>query len=58
MLTAEQRREVIAALALHFHRPVDLVDLATVGQPLLDQIVDTGVQVLGTSHPCRRSLSD
>ncbi len=33
-----------------FNRPVDLVDLRTVGQPLLDQIVSTAVQVIGTRH--------
>ena len=49
-LTAGQRRDITSALALDFNRPVDLVDLATVGQPLLDQIVDTGVQVVGTPH--------
>jgi predicted nucleotidyltransferase len=49
-LSTRQRRDITSALALHFNRPVDLVDLVTVGQPLLDQIVDTGVQVIGTPH--------
>ena len=34
-------------LALAFGRPVDLVDLATVGEPLLAQIISQGVKILG-----------
>jgi predicted nucleotidyltransferase len=47
-LTTAQRHDITTALALHVNRPIDLVDLATVGQPLLDQIVASGVQVIGT----------
>ena len=46
-LTADERIAVTEALALAFNRPVDLIDLRTAGQPLLDQIVSNGIQVLG-----------
>lgn len=49
-LTAEQRIAITEAIALAFNRPVDLIDLRNAGQPLLDQIVRTGVQVIGTRH--------
>ena len=46
-LTADERIAITEALALAFNRPVDLIDLRTAGQPLLDQIVSNGIQVLG-----------
>lgn len=49
-LSADERIAITEAIALAFNRPVDLVDLRTVGQPLLDQIVSTAVQVIGTRH--------
>ncbi len=49
-LTIDERIALTEAIALAFNRPVDLVDLRTAGQPLLDQIVSGGVQVLGTRH--------
>lgn len=49
-LTLDERIAIMEALALAFNRPVDLVDLRTAGQPLLDQIVSTGIQVIGTRH--------
>jgi predicted nucleotidyltransferase len=48
-LSVEERMALIAALASAFGRPVDLVDLATVGEPLLGQILQGGVRVLGSS---------
>lgn len=47
-LSAERRIDLIDALALAIGRPVDLVDLRTVGQPLLNQILKYGERVLGT----------
>lgn len=47
-LSADERIALVEALALAFNRPVDLVDLRTAGQPLLDQVVRTGIQVIGT----------
>ena len=49
-LRTDERIAITEAIALAFNRPVDLVDLRTAGQPLLDQIVSTGVQVIGTRH--------
>lgn len=49
-LSADERIAITEAIALAFNRPVDLVDLRTAGQPLLDQIVSTGKQVIGTRH--------
>ncbi|PSF12650.1 type VII toxin-antitoxin system MntA family adenylyltransferase antitoxin [Marinobacter shengliensis] len=49
-LSADERIAITEAIALAFNRPVDLVDLRTAGQPLLDQIVSTGKQVVGTRH--------
>lgn len=48
-LTAEQRLELIDAIALAFDRSVDVIDLATAGEPLLSQIVTTGVRVRGSN---------
>lgn len=49
-LSANERIAITQAIALAFDRPVDLVDLRHAGQPLLDQIVSTGIQVLGSRH--------
>jgi len=49
-LTTEERIAMTEAIALAFNRPVDLVDLRTAGQPLLDQIISNGVRVVGDSH--------
>lgn len=47
-LTTDQKMSIIEAIALAFDRPVDLVDLRTVGQPLLHEIIAGGIQVVGT----------
>lgn len=47
-LSAEQKIALIEVLALAFGRSVDLVDLKTAGQPLLTQIVATGVRLKGS----------
>ncbi|MCH8499544.1 MAG: nucleotidyltransferase domain-containing protein [Marinobacter sp.] len=49
-LTMEERIAITEATALAFNRPVDLVDLRAAGQPLLDQIISTGIQIIGTRH--------
>jgi len=46
-LTVQEKMQLIAALAEVLGRPVDLVDLATVGEPLLGQILAHGRRVLG-----------
>lgn len=45
-LSSSLRKELTEALAESFGRPVDLVDLATVGEPLLGVILRTGRRVL------------
>ncbi len=47
-LTAEKKMALIEDLALEFGRPVDLVDLRTVGEPLLGQIVKYGRRLIGS----------
>jgi len=49
-LSARQRIELIDALALAVGRPVDLIDLRTVGQPLLNQILQHGKRLMGSDE--------
>lgn len=46
-LEANQKMQLIMDLAQAIGRPVDLVDLLTVGEPLLGQIITTGRRILG-----------
>ncbi|WP_303784450.1 nucleotidyltransferase family protein [Azovibrio restrictus] len=46
-LTAETKMQLIDDLSLATGRPVDLVDLRTVGEPLLGQILKHGIRLLG-----------
>lgn len=48
-LTADDKMRLIADLAVAIGRPVDLVDLKTVGEPLLGQILKNGVRILGST---------
>jgi len=47
-LTAVERMELISGLAELTGRPVDLVDLSTVGVPLLGRILAGGKRLLGS----------
>ena len=47
-LTAQQKKELIERVALITGRAVDLVDLSTVGEPLLGQIIKYGKRLLGS----------
>lgn len=47
-LAPEAKMALIEALAHRFGRPVDLVDLAQVGEPLLGQILLHGRRLLGS----------
>ena len=47
-LTAAQKADLIAKLATAVGRPVDLVDLYAVGEPLLGQILRHGKRILGS----------
>ena len=42
LLTIKQKMQLIESLAENFMRPVDLIDLHDVGEPLLGQIISKG----------------
>ncbi|TBU93892.1 type VII toxin-antitoxin system MntA family adenylyltransferase antitoxin [Phytopseudomonas dryadis] len=46
-LNAEYKARLISDIASATGRPVDLIDLATVGEPLLGQILRHGVRIRG-----------
>lgn len=46
-LSTAQRMAMIDALALEFGRPVDLINLRTVSEPLLGRILAEGRRILG-----------
>jgi predicted nucleotidyltransferase len=46
-ITAAQKMKLMSDLAVQTGRPIDLIDLRTVGQPLLGEIVDKGIMVRG-----------
>ncbi len=47
-LDADQRIELIDALALALGRPVDLIDLKSAGLPILNQILKHGLRICGS----------
>ena len=49
-LTVEQKMKITEDLALEFNRPVDLIDLHTVGQPLLSEIIAEGKRIKGSNE--------
>jgi len=49
-LSVEQKMSMTEALALEFNRPVDLIDLHTVGQPLLSEIIAEGKRIKGSNE--------
>ena len=61
-LTASEKITLISALAETTGRPVDLVDLQSVGEPLLGQILRHGKRLLGSdtqyANLIRRHLFD
>lgn len=46
-MTAEQQIALISDIAEATGRAVDLIDLATVGKPVLGQILRHGVRIIG-----------
>ncbi|TBU99961.1 DNA polymerase III subunit beta [Stutzerimonas kirkiae] len=56
-LDAPQKAELIGDIAMSTGRPVDLIDLATVGEPLLGQILRYGTRIIGDSSLHARMLS-
>lgn len=61
-LTAEEKIKFIGDLAQEIGRPVDLIDLNSVGEPLLGQIVVRGRRLMGSdtryAELIRRHLFD
>jgi len=55
-LTSAARMALIADLAEHYGRPVDLIDLSRVGEPLLGQILVHGKRLLGGDERYARLL--
>ncbi len=56
-LSPVTKSALIADLAETLGRPVDLIDLTTVGEPLLGQILQHGRRVLGSDEQYARLLS-
>jgi predicted nucleotidyltransferase len=56
-LTAIDKMDIIAALAEQTGRPVDLIDLKVVAEPLLGQIVRHGRRLLGSDGEYGRLIS-
>lgn len=56
-LTAVEKMNIIAALAEQTGRPVDLIDLKVVAEPLLGQIVRHGRRLLGSDGAYRQLIS-
>ena len=50
VLSTEQKMALITDLAEVTGRPIDLIDLDTVGEPLLGQILKHGRRILGGDH--------
>lgn len=48
VMTVQQHIDTISALALATGRPIDLIDLRTVGEPMLGQILKYGQRILGS----------
>ena len=46
-MTVDEKMKLIEDLAIEIGRPVDLIDLHTVGEPLLGQIVTRGRRLIG-----------
>lgn len=47
-LTKNEKMQLIEDLAQYFMRPIDLIDLHKVGEPLLGQIIAKGRRILGS----------
>jgi predicted nucleotidyltransferase len=56
-LSADARIALIDEIASATGRPVDLVDLTQAGEPLLGQILTTGVRLMGSDETHARFLT-
>jgi predicted nucleotidyltransferase len=57
VLTATEKMDIIAALAERTGRPVDLIDLKVVAEPLLGQIVRHGRRLFGSDNAYGQLIS-
>lgn len=61
-LTVDEKSALIESLGRRFGRPVDVVDLAVAGEPLVSQVLATGRRLLGSDEAYAavlvRSLAD
>ncbi len=48
-LSRDEKMLLIESLAEKFSRPIDLIDLYTVGEPLLGQIIVKGRRIIGSN---------
>lgn len=48
-LDSAEKTRLIQSLAVATGRPVDLIDLKVVGEPLLGQILKSGIRILGSN---------
>ena len=62
LLTADEKLTLIGELAIQTGRPVDLVDIQAIGEPLLGQILQNGIRLFGSvtcyANLIRRHLFD
>jgi len=56
VLSADEKLALIGQLAERLGRPVDLIDLQTVGEPLLGEIICHGRRVLGSDTAYARLI--
>jgi uncharacterized protein len=56
-LTAAEKMDIIAALAQRTGRPVDLIDLKVVAEPLLGQILRHGRRLFGSDNAYGQLIS-
>jgi uncharacterized protein len=56
-LTATEKMDIIAALAQQTGRPVDLIDLKVVAEPLLGQILRHGRRLFGSDNAYGQLIS-
>jgi len=56
-LDSERRMALIDKLAGTTGRPVDLIDLQRVGEPLLGEIISGGIRILGSNDAWARLVS-
>jgi len=55
-IDSEFRMKLIEHLASQFGRPIDLIDLRTVGEPLLGEILK-GIRLFGSNHDYAQLLN-